>query len=60
MNVMRSAVSVTPAGTLDMLSRLEVAKLRSAGEGSLGERCRRCALAVLNGGGQVDDARPGR
>jgi predicted Rossmann-fold nucleotide-binding protein len=57
MNVMRSAVSVTPAGTLDMLSRLEVAKLRSAGEGSLGERFRRCALAVLNCGGQVDDAR---
>jgi predicted Rossmann-fold nucleotide-binding protein len=57
MNVMRSAVSVSPAGTLDMLSRLEVAKLRSAGESSLGERFRRCALAVLNCGGQVDDAR---
>ena len=57
MNVMRSAVSVSPAGTLDMLSQLEVAKLRSARDGSLGERFRRCALAVLNCGGQVDDAR---
>lgn len=57
MNVMRRAVSVSPAGTLDMLSQLEVAKLRGAGEGSLGERFRRCALAVLNCGGQVDDAR---
>lgn len=57
MNVMRRAVSVSPAGTLDMLSRLEVAKLRDADTGGLGERFRRCALAVLNCGGEIDDAR---
>ena len=38
MNVMRRSVTVSPAGTLDMLSQLEVAKLRDAGKGGLGER----------------------
>jgi predicted Rossmann-fold nucleotide-binding protein len=57
MNIMRRSVTVSPAGTLDMLSQLEVAKLRDADTGGLGERFRRCALAVLNCGGEIDDAR---
>jgi predicted Rossmann-fold nucleotide-binding protein len=40
-----------------MLSRVEVAKLRDAGHGGLHETFRRCALAVLNCGGDMDDAR---
>jgi predicted Rossmann-fold nucleotide-binding protein len=50
-------ISVSPAGSLDMLSRVEVAKLRDAGHGGLHETFRRCALAVLNCGGETDDAR---
>jgi predicted Rossmann-fold nucleotide-binding protein len=57
MNIMRRSVNVSPAGTLDMLSQLEVAKLRDADTGGLRERFRRCALAVLNCGGEIDDAR---
>jgi hypothetical protein len=53
----RQTVTVSPAGSMDMLSRLEVAKLRDASKGGLHERLRRCALAVLNTGSPLDDAR---
>ena len=42
---------------MDLLSQLEVGKLRDIGEGELRERFRRCALAVLNTGSDFDDAR---
>ncbi|MEJ2522220.1 MAG: nucleotide 5'-monophosphate nucleosidase PpnN [Gammaproteobacteria bacterium] len=50
-------VTVSPLGSMDILSRIEVAKLRSAGQGGLQERFRQCALAVLNTGSDMDDAR---
>lgn len=50
-------VTVSPVGIMDLLSQLEVAKLRDVGQGGLRERFRRCALAVLNTGSPVDDAR---
>ena len=53
----REAVTVSPAGSMDILSRLEAANLRDAGRGDLRERFRRCALAVLNTGSYMDDAR---
>jgi len=46
---------VYPAGTLNMLSRQEVARLSDASE-EVGEILRQCALAVLNSGEQGDDA----
>jgi predicted Rossmann-fold nucleotide-binding protein len=42
---------------MDLLSQLEVAKLRDISAGELRERFRRCALAVLNTGSDFDDAR---
>jgi pyrimidine/purine-5'-nucleotide nucleosidase len=50
-------VTISPIGTMDLLSQLEVAKLRDIGHGGLRERFRRCALAVLNTGSLLDDAR---
>lgn len=49
------STEVYPAGTLNMLSREEVARLSDASE-EVGEVLRRCALAVLNSGEQGDDA----
>src|SRR5690606_13625386 len=51
------SIIVSPVGSMDLLSQLEVAKLRDAGHGGLRERFRRCALAVLNTGSTLDDAR---
>jgi pyrimidine/purine-5'-nucleotide nucleosidase len=50
-------VTISPVGTMDLLSQLEVAKLRDIGRGDLRERFRRCSLAVLNTGSTLDDAR---
>lgn len=47
---------VYPAGTLNTLSRKEVERLHSATRGDLKELLRRCALAVLNSGSNIDDA----
>ena len=47
---------IYPAGILTTLSRLEVERLHDASRGELGELLRRCALAVLNSGTEVDDA----
>jgi len=48
---------VTPEGSLEILSQQEVQELRSLGKSGMHEMFRRCALAVLNAGSQVDDAR---
>jgi predicted Rossmann-fold nucleotide-binding protein len=48
---------VTPKGSLEILSQFEVAKLLDSGQGGLYPLFRRCALAVLNSGTQIDDAR---
>jgi predicted Rossmann-fold nucleotide-binding protein len=50
------SIDVSPRGSLEMLSQLEVDLLRRAGTGSAAELFRRCALAVLNTGNQTDDA----
>ncbi|HUX74200.1 MAG TPA: nucleotide 5'-monophosphate nucleosidase PpnN [Steroidobacteraceae bacterium] len=48
---------VAPKGSLEHLSQQEVAKLLDAGQGGLYRLFRQCALAVLNSGGDIDDAR---
>jgi len=48
---------VWPEGSLEVLSQIEVDQLRSSGEGGLYPLLRRCMLAVLNSGSDVDDAR---
>ncbi|MCW8845104.1 MAG: nucleotide 5'-monophosphate nucleosidase PpnN [Gammaproteobacteria bacterium] len=49
--------TVTPEGSLEVLSQQEVQQLRHLGEGGMHELFRRCCLAVLNSGSEVDDAR---
>lgn len=48
---------VWPEGSLEVLSQVEADQLRNAGEGKLYQLLRRCMLAVLNSGGETDDAR---
>ena len=48
---------VTPAGSLELLSQNEVAKLRDRSLSGLYDLFRRCSLAVLNSGQEIDDAR---
>jgi len=48
---------VWPEGSLEVLSQLEVDLLRGRGEGGLHPVLRRCMLAVLNSGSQLDDTR---
>ena len=50
-------VEVTPEGSLELLSQHEVNRLRNEGQGGQHEILRRCALAVLNVGGETDDTR---
>jgi predicted Rossmann-fold nucleotide-binding protein len=47
---------VSPEGSLEILSHVEVEQLRSSGEGGLYPLFRRCVLAVLNSGSDTDDA----
>ena len=46
---------VSPEGSLEVLSQLEVEQLRNSGEGGLYPLLRRCMLAVLNSGSYTDD-----
>ncbi len=48
---------ISPEGSLEILSRFEVAQLRNSGEGGLYELWRQCSLAVLNAGAESDDVR---
>jgi predicted Rossmann-fold nucleotide-binding protein len=48
---------ISPRGGLDVLSRMEVQRLRDASSGGLHELLRRCALAVLTTGSESDDPR---
>ena len=50
-------VEVWPEGSLEILSQVEVDQLLDQGEGGLYPLLRRCILAVLNTGGNTDDAR---
>jgi len=48
---------ITPKGSLDVLSRAEVAKLLDTSKGGLYSTLRSCALAVLNVGSELDDGK---
>src|SRR6185436_17537297 len=48
---------VSPTGSLENLSQMEVDRLLSSSRGGLYPLYRRCSLAVLNSGGETDDAR---
>ena len=48
---------ITPEGHLDILSQIEVAKLRDTSQGGLFHIFRNCSLAVMNCGGDLDDGR---
>ncbi|PRB82809.1 nucleotide 5'-monophosphate nucleosidase PpnN [Pseudomonas sp. MYb185] len=50
-------VSVTPRGSLEILSQREVQKLSEVGSGSTYQLFRQCALAILNTGARVDNAK---
>jgi hypothetical protein len=48
---------VGPRGALESLSQQEIERLLSTGQGGLYPLFRRCALAVLNAGSNMDDAK---
>jgi len=48
---------VTPTGSLENLSQQEVDRLLDSSRGGLYSLYRRCSLAILNAGGETDDAR---
>ena len=48
---------VAPKGSLEHLSQQEIAKLLDSGQGGLYPLFRKCALAVLNSGSDIDDTR---
>ena len=50
------SAEVWPEGSLEVLSQAEAEQLMSGGEGGLYPLLRRCMLAVLNSGSDVDDA----
>lgn len=49
--------SVTPRGSLELLSQIEVEQLKSMGERGLYPLFRQCALAILNTGSDSDNAK---
>ena len=49
--------SVSPKGSLETLSQREVQQLSEAGSGSIYALFRQCALAILNTGAHVDNAK---
>jgi predicted Rossmann-fold nucleotide-binding protein len=48
---------VAPKGSLELLSQEEIAKLLDSGQGGLYPLFRKCALAVLSSGSELDDPR---
>ncbi|WP_342243257.1 nucleotide 5'-monophosphate nucleosidase PpnN [Pseudomonas sp. OTU5201] len=48
---------VSPKGSLETLSQLEVQQLSKAGSGRMYQLFRQCALAILNTGAQIDNAK---
>lgn len=49
--------SVSPKGSLETLSQREVQQLSEAGTGSIYTLFRQCALAILNTGAHIDNAK---
>ncbi len=50
-------VSVNPRGSLETLSQLEVQQLSEVSSGSIYKLFRQCALAILNTGAKIDNAK---
>jgi predicted Rossmann-fold nucleotide-binding protein len=48
---------ISPEGRLEVLSKAEVAKLLDTSQGGLYQLFRKCALAVLNSGSDIDDGK---
>ena len=48
---------IGPEGRLEILSKAEVAKLLDTGHGGLYNLFRKCSLAVLNSGNELDDGK---
>lgn len=48
---------VSPIGSLDILSKIEVSKLLDTSQGGLYQLFRNCSLAVLNSGSTLDDGK---
>ena len=48
---------ISPQGRLEVLSKAEVAKLLETGKAGLYDVFRKCALAVLNTGSDIDDGK---
>jgi pyrimidine/purine-5'-nucleotide nucleosidase len=51
-----ASIKIIPNGELDVLSRIEVEKLLDKSQGGLYQLYRKCSLAVLNCGNDIDDA----
>jgi predicted Rossmann-fold nucleotide-binding protein len=49
--------SVGPRGSLEMLSQSEIEVLLNSGQGGVHELFRKCALAILNSGSHIDNAK---
>lgn len=52
-----TTASISPRGSLETLSQREVQQLSAAGSGSIYQLFRQCALAILNTGAHVDNAK---
>ena len=48
---------ISPLGSLDILSKMEVSKLLDTSKSGLYELFRNCSLAVLNSGSTLDDGK---
>jgi predicted Rossmann-fold nucleotide-binding protein len=53
----RINATASPEGVLDILSQHEIARIKDTSDSGLYELFRRCALAVLNSGSTLDNAR---
>ncbi|RKR06134.1 hypothetical protein C7446_1071 [Kushneria sinocarnis] len=51
------STTIAPEGSLEVLSQLEVNRLRDTSQQGIHDVLRQCALAILNYGGSTDDSR---
>lgn len=50
-------IQVSPAGSMDLLSQLEVERLKKTASSDLYQLYRNCSLAVLNSGSHTDNSK---
>jgi pyrimidine/purine-5'-nucleotide nucleosidase len=53
----RINITVSPKGSLELLSHKELERLRDSSEGGIHELLRRCSIAVLNCGAETDNTK---